>query len=147
MDLPQELINSIVDAIADGMDLIQDPWIINKLETVHVARTLRSCALVARPFVRPCQHYLFHGFTVTEYAVIYPPHNEHRPPLAAHRCKRIYPEALSALLATRPHLATYVRALAFENTEMGEHLDSISHILAGLTNLTRVDLHPHRGRE
>ncbi|KAJ7448036.1 hypothetical protein FB451DRAFT_1289642 [Mycena latifolia] len=40
MDLPQELIDSIVDAILDGVDLAQDPWIIGR--TVDVLRTLRS---------------------------------------------------------------------------------------------------------
>ncbi|KAJ7663483.1 hypothetical protein B0H17DRAFT_1211656 [Mycena rosella] len=63
VDLPQELIDSIVDALFDGFDLDKDPWIINNTDN-GLLRTLRSCALVARAFVRPCQTYLFHGLTI-----------------------------------------------------------------------------------
>jgi hypothetical protein len=121
MDLPQELIDSIVDAIVDGVGLAQDPWIIDN--TVDVLETLGSCALAARAFVRPCQMYIFHGLTLSD--------EEH-----------ISPETFSTLFSARPHLASYVRALYFEYEAVEEHLEPITHILTSLTNLSRLDIFP-----
>ncbi|KAJ7099914.1 hypothetical protein B0H15DRAFT_818045 [Mycena belliarum] len=121
MDLPQELIDAIVDAIVAEGDLAQDPWIIDN--SVAVLETLRSCALVAHAFVRPCQTYLFHALTLTD-------------------DEGASPEALSALFAARPHLASYARALYFEYRAVDAHLASILHILASLTGLARIDIYP-----
>ncbi|KAJ7448034.1 hypothetical protein FB451DRAFT_1289628 [Mycena latifolia] len=121
MDLPQELIDSIVDAIVDDVDLAQDPWIIDN--TVDVLETLKSCALVAHAFVRPCQTYIFHGLTLSD-------------------DERITPEALSDLFVASPHLASHVRALYFEYRAAAEHLEPITHILASMTNLARIDIYP-----
>ncbi|KAJ7697646.1 hypothetical protein B0H17DRAFT_355426 [Mycena rosella] len=121
MDLPQELIDSIVDAIVDEVDLAQDPWIIDN--SIEVLETLRSCALVAHVFLRPCQTYIFHGLTLSDE-------------------ERISPEAFSDLFTARPHLASYVRALYFEYKAVEEHLEPITHILASVTNLARLDIYP-----
>ncbi|KAJ7083241.1 hypothetical protein C8R44DRAFT_862485 [Mycena epipterygia] len=123
MDLPQELIDSIIGAIVDGVDLAQDPWVIDN--TPDVLETLRSCALVARAFVHPCQTYIFHGITISEDA--------HIPPYI-----------FSALLAVRPHLACHVRAIYFEYslTAVAEHLEPIAQILASVVNLARIDIYP-----
>jgi hypothetical protein len=122
MDLPQELIDSIVDAIVDGVDLRQGPWRIQY--TPDLLETLKSCALVARAFVRPCQIYIFHGIDLRDDGPIQSP------------------EALSALFEARPHLASYVRALYFEYNGIAEHLEPITHVLASLTNLSRIDIFP-----
>ncbi|KAJ7443871.1 hypothetical protein FB451DRAFT_1295263 [Mycena latifolia] len=121
MDLPQELIDSIVDAIVDDVDLAQDPWIIDN--TVDVLETLKSCALVAHAFVRPCQAYIFHGLTLSD-------------------DERITPEALSDPFVASPHLASHVRALYFEYRAAAEHLEPITDILASMTNLARIDIYP-----
>ncbi|KAJ6538837.1 hypothetical protein DFH09DRAFT_1176365 [Mycena vulgaris] len=123
MKLPQELINSVVDAIVDDVDLSQTPWIITStVVAAHVSgvrETLRCCALAARAFVRPCQMYLLYGVILSYDHV----------------------EAFSALCLTSPHLASYVRALSFAyRTE--KHLESIMDILAILTNLTRLEIYP-----
>ncbi|KAJ6583060.1 hypothetical protein DFH09DRAFT_1360328 [Mycena vulgaris] len=122
MDLPQELIDSIVDAIVEGLDLVQDPWIVDN--TVDVLESLRSCALVAHAFVRPCQIYIFHGLTLSD-------------------DERLPPELFSGLFAKSPHLASYVRALYFEYKAVEEDLEPIMHILGSITNLTRLDIYPH----
>ncbi|KAJ7099911.1 hypothetical protein B0H15DRAFT_796652 [Mycena belliarum] len=124
MELPQELIDAIVDAIVAEGGLAQDPWMIDN--SVDLLETLRSCALVAHAFVRPCQTYLFHGLILTD--------NE-----------GISPEALSAIFTASPHLASYARALYFEHRAVDAHLESILNILASLTNLARIDIYPSTG--
>jgi hypothetical protein len=119
--LPQELIDSVVDAILDDVDLSQNPWIINK--TPGVLETLRSCALVASAFVRPCQMYIFYGLAVDENS-------------------RNRPESFSALFSASPHLAPYVRALFFLAIprQVEENCESIPPFIACLTNLVRLDI-------
>ncbi|KAJ7185925.1 hypothetical protein C8R46DRAFT_388499 [Mycena filopes] len=121
MDLPQELINAIVDAIVDDVDLAQDPWIIDN--TDRVLDTLKSCSLVARPFVHPCQTYIFHGIALTS--------DGHTSPLI-----------FATVLSESPHLASYVRALYFEGNAATarEHSASLSHILPAVVNLARLDI-------
>ncbi|KAJ6538821.1 hypothetical protein DFH09DRAFT_1176325 [Mycena vulgaris] len=121
MPLPQELINLIVDAIVDCVDLAHNPWIITSPLGRVIRETLRYCALIARAFVRPCQMYIFHGLTLG---------NTTRT------------KALSALCLTRPHLPSYIRALVLECRPAEEYLESIMHILAAATNLTRLKIYP-----
>ncbi|KAJ6557841.1 hypothetical protein B0H19DRAFT_1148728 [Mycena capillaripes] len=123
MDLPQGLIDSIVDAVVDDLDLARDPWIVEN--TPDVLKTLKSCALVARAFVRPCQVYIFHGIAFSDDA----------PTL---------PLAFSTLLMQRPYLASYVRAINFESslTTVQQNVEPIQHLLASVTNLARLDIHP-----
>ncbi|KAJ7185930.1 hypothetical protein C8R46DRAFT_1343098 [Mycena filopes] len=121
MDLPQELINAIVDAVVDDVDLAQDPWIIDN--TDRALDTLKSCSLVARAFVHPCQTYVFHGIALTS--------DSHISPLI-----------FATILSEAPHLASHVRALYFEGNAATarEHSASLSRILPALVNLVRLDI-------
>ncbi|KAJ7430514.1 hypothetical protein B0H11DRAFT_2135309 [Mycena galericulata] len=120
MELPQELIDSIVDAIVADMDLVQDPWMIDN--TADVLETLRACALVAHTFLLPCQMYIFHGISFSDEV-------------------QVSPNRFSALVGVRPHLASYVRAIYFEYTGAAEEpIDSITHILASVHSLARLDI-------
>ncbi|KAJ6558090.1 hypothetical protein B0H19DRAFT_1261644 [Mycena capillaripes] len=125
MELPQELIEVIIDAVVSDLDLTEEPWIIHK--TPDVLETLRACALAAQAFLRPCQMYIFHGIAICDEA-------------------RIPPPLFSTLLLQSPHLASYVRALYFEFSSepralvVDEHLEAISHILTSATNLERLDV-------
>jgi hypothetical protein len=124
MELPQELIDSIIDAVVDDLDLAQDPWAINN--TPDVLETLKSCALVTSAFVHPCQLYIFHGITLSDDA-------------------RISPLALYTLIMQRPHLASYVRAIYFEYGGLAaieQKAEHTRHIFASVTNLRRLDVHP-----
>ncbi|KAJ6523516.1 hypothetical protein DFH09DRAFT_1372444 [Mycena vulgaris] len=121
MDLTQELIDAIVDAIVVDAELIQDPWIIdNSPATVE---TLRSCALVGRAFVHPCQMHLFHGLTLSDK-------------------RRGATKTLSTLLVTHPHLASDVRGLSVDYREVEKHLKPITHVLALVKNLTHLAIYP-----
>ncbi|KAF7351450.1 hypothetical protein MSAN_01577100 [Mycena sanguinolenta] len=123
MSLPQELINAIIDAVVSDLDLAQDPWIVDN--TPEVLDTLKSCALVARAFVCPCQIYIFHGITISDDA--------HLPPLV-----------FSTLLMESPHLASHIRAIYFEYSVGAEpeNVEPMKHILASATNLERLDIYP-----
>ncbi|KAJ7130809.1 hypothetical protein C8R43DRAFT_1025067 [Mycena crocata] len=124
MELPQDLIYPIIDAIVDKVDLNRDPWDIGN--THDVLESLRSCALVARAFVRPCQTYIFHGISLSDEKEI------------------ISPRSFSALLTNSPHLGSHVRALFFEHglNATVENLEPIMHTLASVTNLVRLDISP-----
>ncbi|KAJ7640813.1 hypothetical protein DFH06DRAFT_1052520 [Mycena polygramma] len=123
MDLPQELIDAIIDAVVAHADLVEKPWVVN--ENPDVLENLRACALVAHAFVRPCQTYLFHGITLCDGAL----------------------PRLSTLFKQSPLLARYVRALDFDCSHWGdEHLEPIVDILASVTNLERLYIHPSYSR-
>ncbi|KAF8169856.1 hypothetical protein K438DRAFT_1982984 [Mycena galopus ATCC 62051] len=123
MDLPQELIDAIIDAVVGDLGLFQDPWLVDN--TPQVLDTLKSCALVARAFVRPCQSYIFHGITISDDA-------------------RLPPLIFSTLLMESPHLALYIRAIYFEYSiaEDAENIESMQYILASAKNLERLDIYP-----
>ncbi|KAJ6473657.1 hypothetical protein C8R47DRAFT_1221461 [Mycena vitilis] len=124
MDLPQELIDAIIDAIVAHVDLGGEPWILNKKKNSDVLEALRTCALVAHAFVRPCQTFIFHGITLRYEAL----------------------PRLSTIFVQSPLLARYVRALDLDCTHWGdEHLEPVVDILASVTNLERLHIHPSYG--
>jgi hypothetical protein len=128
MNLPQELIDLIVDLIVERLDLALDPWRINT--TPDVQQTLQSCALVARTFVRRCQIFLFHSLNIGEDGAL-------------------PPASFFDLFAARPHLASYVRALDFHySSEVQAHLELILPFITCLTNITHLKINPDgEGRE
>ncbi|KAJ7666133.1 hypothetical protein DFH06DRAFT_1186002, partial [Mycena polygramma] len=121
MKLPLELIESIIDALASGID--QDPWILDR--SPDTLATLKSCALVARGLVCRSQLHIFSGIT-----------------LCGQEC--IPPSRLSTLLTESPHLASYVRALHFGSSIYIEDpmAATIAHILSSVTNLERLAIFP-----
>ncbi|KAK7044962.1 hypothetical protein R3P38DRAFT_2881915 [Favolaschia claudopus] len=123
MELPQELVNSIIDAVVDDVDLQRDPWIVDN--TPGILDTLKACSLVSHAFVHPCQTYIFHGVTVSKDA-------------------QLPPFVLSTLLKESPHLALHVRALYLEYclADDPDNIEPIRHILASLENLARLDMYP-----
>ncbi|KAJ6487619.1 hypothetical protein C8R45DRAFT_1213692 [Mycena sanguinolenta] len=125
MSLPQELIDAIIDAVVGDLDLSQDPWIVDN--TSEVLGTLKSCALVTRAFVRPCQVYIFHGITISDRDDV-----------------RLPPLVLSTLLSESPHLALHIRAIYFEYSVAAdaENVEPMKHILASASNMERLDLYP-----
>ncbi|KAJ6511912.1 hypothetical protein C8R47DRAFT_1092705 [Mycena vitilis] len=121
MELPLELIESIIDALASG--IAQDPWILDK--SPDILTTLRACALAARGLVCRSQLHIFSGITLCGDDQIPPPR-------------------LSTVLTDSPHLASYVRALYFGSiTLLKESMAaSIAHILSSVTNLERLSIFP-----
>ncbi|KAJ7663485.1 hypothetical protein B0H17DRAFT_1211658 [Mycena rosella] len=95
------------------------------MDNALLRMALRSCALVAHTFVRPCETYFFHRLTLLE----------------AERTSR---ENLYALFAERPHFASYVRALSFalnvEDKDLVEQLKSLTHTLGSMANLARLEI-------
>ncbi|KAJ6478824.1 hypothetical protein C8R47DRAFT_1219368 [Mycena vitilis] len=127
MDLPQELVNSIIDAVVDELDLTKDPWLIES--TPAVLRTLKSCALVTRAFLHPCQAYIFHGITLSD-----DPEPADSEPLTP-------PGLFSTLLKKHPHLASYVRAVYLQSfATVEQDFEPIEHVLASVENLRRLDI-------
>ncbi|KAJ6470643.1 hypothetical protein C8R47DRAFT_1148808 [Mycena vitilis] len=122
MELPQEIIEAIIDVFAGGID--QDPWIIDK--SPDILATLRACALVARSFVCRCQTHIFFAITLCGGDRYIPPYR------------------LSTLLAKSPHLVSYIRAIEFgHNILVDESVaTSVAHILSSVTNLERLVLFP-----
>ncbi|KAJ7666100.1 hypothetical protein DFH06DRAFT_1323245 [Mycena polygramma] len=122
MELPLEIIESIIDVFSGGID--QDPWIIDR--SPDILATLRACALVARAFVCRCQTHIFFAITLC----------------GGDRC--IPPYRLSTLLMESPHLASYIRAIEFGLTIVADEpvAASIAHILSSVTNLERLVLLP-----
>ncbi|KAJ7665884.1 hypothetical protein DFH06DRAFT_261982 [Mycena polygramma] len=129
MDLPQELVNSIIDAVVDELDLTKDPWIIEG--TPAILETLKSCALVTRAFLHPCQAYIFHGITLSDDD----PDPTDNEPLTS-------PGLFSELLKKHPHLASHVRVVYLQGFAAALEQDSepIEHVLASVKNLRRLDI-------
>ncbi|KAJ6523515.1 hypothetical protein DFH09DRAFT_1330004 [Mycena vulgaris] len=123
MYLAQELIYAVVDAIVADAHLVQHPWTRIIDTDPATIKTLRSCALVGRAYVRPCQMCIFQDLALSD--------KRHGSP-----------QTLSALLVTNPHLAFYVRGLSVDYRKMEEHLEPIMHILALVTNLTHLAISP-----
>ncbi|KAJ7737855.1 hypothetical protein DFH07DRAFT_90092 [Mycena maculata] len=107
MDFPQELISKIID------------------ETSVSPLSLRSCALVAHPFVYQSQMHLFAQIE-----------QEDESPASSRR--------FSELLLLSPHLALHVRSLSLECNS--ENWDTVSTILSAVSRVTHVKLLPKRRR-
>ncbi|KAJ7196498.1 hypothetical protein GGX14DRAFT_672652 [Mycena pura] len=109
-DLPQELLDAIVDNV----------------DNVHDATTLRSCALIATSFRAPCQRVLFRTLW------LYRERSQRRPSL----------EEASALFTASPHLASYVRDLTVELTDIPPESAALEVALRALAaaNLERLVL-------
>ncbi|KAJ7812262.1 hypothetical protein B0H14DRAFT_3150411 [Mycena olivaceomarginata] len=90
MEIPQELIDAIIDNFPLRLDSISD------LPDPETKRTLQSCALVSRSFLQCCQMRLFSRISVGDsYLPTFP--------LA---CQR-----LAAVLSSSTHLAGYIQTL------------------------------------
>ncbi|KAJ7625280.1 hypothetical protein DFH06DRAFT_1229035 [Mycena polygramma] len=121
MELPLEIIESIIDAVASGID--EDPWMLDR--SPDTLATLRSCALVARSLLCRSQIHIFFGIALCGQ-------------------ERIPPSRLSTVLTESPHLASYVRALHFGSSFYIEDpmAASVAHILSSVTNLERLAIFP-----
>ncbi|KAJ7185894.1 hypothetical protein C8R46DRAFT_1061993 [Mycena filopes] len=111
MRLPQELVDSILDAFT----LISPDASHND---PAVESTLKSCALVSRAFARPSQRKLFSSVQLS--------HHPH------------YHKRFLALLTSSPHIGTFVRR--FEAAYKLSKRHPISRILSALPRLERVIL-------
>ncbi|KAF7316039.1 hypothetical protein MIND_00121600 [Mycena indigotica] len=116
-DLPRELIYAIVDAIVSPLDLSADPWIVDNAS--EYLTTLRACSLVAHDFVRPCQHYIFHGVTIGEDA-----------------------SRLATIVNQSPHIAGYIKALYIESALKDGNGVLVRQLLTLTTGLERLDIYP-----
>ncbi|KAF7329420.1 hypothetical protein MKEN_00204000 [Mycena kentingensis (nom. inval.)] len=126
-DLPQELLDAIIDAIVDREQLLADPWAVNNTE--DTLKALRACALVSHAFVRPCQQYLFHAATFSKHA-----QQDMLP---------VDPAALLAVLDRSPHLAKYIRAVHVESALDDEtECADLCRILEMTENIDRLDVLP-----
>ncbi|KAJ7665913.1 hypothetical protein DFH06DRAFT_1470163 [Mycena polygramma] len=117
--LPQELIDAIIDEF--------DPFLPETNEFPDL-ETLRSCALVARAFVRPSQSKLFHTVKTGGYYS----YNSSSPD---ERCR-----LFAKLLSSRPHVGHYVKNLIF--VYRCARSTSLDQILSSLPNLKMMSLHP-----
>ncbi|KAJ6552746.1 hypothetical protein B0H19DRAFT_1377576 [Mycena capillaripes] len=112
MRIPQEL----VDEIISEFDLSQK-------YDFQIHQTLKSCALAARSFVRPCQRRLFARISVRDYEE-YSTALDREPPsltYSPHASSILLSRQLAALLSSSPHIALYIRTLDLcynvDNTE------------------------------
>ncbi|KAJ7766646.1 hypothetical protein B0H16DRAFT_1686927 [Mycena metata] len=122
VQLPQELIDTIIDEFDVSLTHI------NYTSIFPDRHTLRSCALVSRAFVRPSQKKLFSIVSIRSADWNQSPDERMR--------------LFSKLLASRPHIAQYVRTL-----NLGYRCarsKSLDHILLSLPNLNTVNLYPWR---
>ncbi|KAJ7029376.1 hypothetical protein C8F04DRAFT_42610 [Mycena alexandri] len=125
VQLPQELIDTIIDEFDVSLTDIGDPRIFPD------RKTLRSCALVSRAFVRPSQKKLFSTVS-TRYR------SGDRWAQSPDERLRLF----SKLLASNPHIGQYVRTLNL-GYRCGRS-KSLDHILLALPNLNIVNLYPWR---
>ncbi|KAJ7766651.1 hypothetical protein B0H16DRAFT_369433 [Mycena metata] len=117
--LPQELIDAIIDEFDVSLTDI------NNISIFPDQNALRSCALVSRAFVRPSQKKLF-SIVSTQSGWKESPDERLR--------------LFSKLLASRPHIAQYVRTLNLGYRCVRSK--SLDHILLSLPNLNTVNLYP-----
>ncbi|KAJ6472049.1 hypothetical protein C8R45DRAFT_1013871, partial [Mycena sanguinolenta] len=101
---------------------------------IEIADTLKSCALLARSFVRQCQARLFARISVRDYE---------RFSSSPHIASVILAQKLSALLSRSPHLAGYIRTLELYYNATATEANFIPQILAAVTGLTGLTLWDH----
>ncbi|KAJ7060899.1 hypothetical protein C8F01DRAFT_177148 [Mycena amicta] len=121
MHLPQELLESIVDQIAPLHE-----WPSSVFSNEEDLKTLHTCSLVSRAFVRSCQLRLFAGIGFRD------PHFGSEP----HSSYTLF----SDLISRSPHISAYVRHL-----HVVYHLADavpLANILCTVTNLRSINLYP-----
>ncbi|KAJ7171918.1 hypothetical protein C8R46DRAFT_1032086 [Mycena filopes] len=116
----------LIDAVIDEFDVS-----LTQSDNSNIfpdRRTLRSCALVFRAFLRPSQKRLFS--TVSTRSLGWGTTPDERMRL------------FSKLISSKPHIANYVRTLILGYR--CARSKSLDHILLSLPNLQRLSLHPQR---
>ncbi|KAJ6537794.1 hypothetical protein B0H19DRAFT_1316551 [Mycena capillaripes] len=108
MALPQELVDAIVEEVGDD-------------------HTLKTCSLVAKSFVVPCQRSLFK--TLFLYTSVNLAH--HASSTCGHAC---------TLFSASPHLATYVRSLTL-CLDKAEHYTSVERVLKMMPLISQLAIH------
>ncbi|KAF7360109.1 hypothetical protein MVEN_00739300 [Mycena venus] len=118
--LPQELIDTIIDEFDPSLDDDND-----QVASAN-RKALRSCALVARAFVRPSQMKLFATVNLR------PPYYYQSPDERS----RLF----SKLLSSSPHVGQYVKNLVLSYRPARSN--SLGHILLSLPKLEILSLYP-----
>ncbi|KAJ7848293.1 hypothetical protein B0H13DRAFT_2285352 [Mycena leptocephala] len=128
MRIPQELVDEIISTfdISETYDL-------------EIEGVLKSCALVSRPFVRPCQMRLFARISVRDYEEIHIEDLSASPHAASFAMSR----KLSALLSCSPHIAAYIRALDLCYNGTTTEAKFVPSILSTVTALKTLVLTNH----
>jgi hypothetical protein len=123
MEIPQELIDAIIDEFPLQLDSISD------LPDPETKRTLQSCALVSRSFLQRCQMRLFSRISVWDsYLPTFP--------LA---CQR-----LAAVLSSSPHLAGYIQTLELVyDADDSVLVEFVPRILSAVTAIETLQLVRH----
>ncbi|KAJ7748229.1 hypothetical protein B0H14DRAFT_2984100 [Mycena olivaceomarginata] len=123
MEIPQELIDAIIDEFPLRLDSISD------LPDPETKRTLQSCALVSRSFLQRCQMRLFSRISVWDsYLPTFP--------LA---CQR-----LAAVLSSSPHLAGYIQTLELlYDADNSVLVEFVPRILSAVTAVETLQLVRH----
>jgi hypothetical protein len=123
MEIPQELIDAIIDEFPLQLDSISD------LPDPETKRTLQSCALVSRSFLQRCQMRLFSRISVWDsYLPTFP--------LA---CQR-----LAAVLSSSPHLAGYIQTLELVyDVDDSVLVEFVPRILSAVTAIETLQLVRH----
>ncbi|KAF7322563.1 hypothetical protein HMN09_00034800 [Mycena chlorophos] len=129
--LPQELIDAIVDYLSDGLTLD--------------FQTLRACSLVACPFVSPCQQRLFSSIKL--YTA---PHSFCVRGDVASAVQTTV--KMAQLLVSSPHLGTYVKevSIAYPKTESlfldsagdSDYLRALTDIFTAIPALETLSIQP-----
>ncbi|KAJ7448018.1 hypothetical protein FB451DRAFT_1289572 [Mycena latifolia] len=122
IELPQELI----DAIIDEFDISRTDA--NNSKLFPDRKALRSCALVARAFVRPSQTKLFSAVNLTT--------DYYGPSSSPDKRVRLF----SKLLSSAPHIRSYVRTLLL--SYRCARSASVVSILSSLPRLQSLSLKP-----
>ncbi|KAF8151877.1 hypothetical protein K438DRAFT_1778697 [Mycena galopus ATCC 62051] len=123
MEIPQELIDAIIDEFPLRLDSISD------LPDPEAKRTLQSCALASRSFLQRCQMRLFSQISVWDsYLPTFP--------LA---CQR-----LAAVLSSSPHLAGYIQTLELVyDADNSILVEFVPRILSAVTAVETLQLTRH----
>ncbi|KAJ6525861.1 hypothetical protein DFH09DRAFT_1416082 [Mycena vulgaris] len=120
VQLPQELIDAIIDEFDPSLTEKNRPRVFPDRET------LRSCALVARAFVRPSQAKIFSTVNLSCLDCFEAPEERSR--------------LFSKLLSSKPHIRSYVRTLILSYRCTGSNF--VGRILCSLPNLDSLSLRP-----
>ncbi|KAJ6552747.1 hypothetical protein B0H19DRAFT_1377577 [Mycena capillaripes] len=134
MRIPQEL----VDEIIGEFDLSQK-------YDFQIHQTLKSCALAARSFVRPCQTRLFARISVRDYEKYSTALDREPPSLTSspHAASILLSRQLAALLSSSPHIALYIRSLDLRYNVDTTEAKFIPLILSAVTALEILILTDH----
>ncbi|KAJ6517868.1 hypothetical protein C8R47DRAFT_1062454 [Mycena vitilis] len=121
-----------------GTEELTDPILSEKYDD-RIAQTLKSCALVARSFVRSSQTRLFARISVHDYEANYA-EEQGLLPYSPHSASTILSDKLFALLSSSPHIAAYIQVLDlfYHETELVPPV-----ILAAVTELRVLTLADH----